>query len=110
MSYKIDLPNVLERAESLVLHIRQSKDVPKEIVLLSRYPTDDSYQSNETVPASTSCDSFESNGGSGSNENDTGAPCVLQQNDTLGQAGNMEEIEESSDEVVELSEDTKSVF
>ena len=110
MSYKIDLPNVLERAESLVLHIRQSKDVPKEIVLLTQYSTEESHADNGTVAADTTCNSPERKGENGSNESDSDVSCDIPQSDKLGQTVNLEEIKESSDEVVELSKDTKSVF
>lgn len=110
LSYKIDLPKMLERAESLVLHVRKSKDVPDEIMLLSKYPEGESLEGLGTTRTNGCADSQKRKTENKTDQTGNSKSCVLPPNDELKHNVDLEGIEEPSDEVVELSKDTKSVF
>ena len=101
---------MLERAESLVLHVRKSKDVPDEIMLLSKYPEGESPEGCDATRSNGFADSPEGKTENTTDKTGDSASCVPPPNDELKHNVDLEGIEEPSDEVVELSKDTKSVF
>ena len=107
MSYKLDLPTILERAESLALQAQRSKNIPDDIIHFIKYPEatiegsrSPTAKTENTVEINIQEDRPSSNATS----------CVLSQNNSCIDDVETEKVQQTGDEVVELCEDTKSVF
>eukprot|EP00794_Sanderia_malayensis_P012824 gene12824-14140_t len=110
MSNKIELPNILARTESLIIQVQRADNVPPEVALLIRYPDPESDQM-QAAPAMVIDDA----GQSGTSENQT-EPSSSLTVATLSHTGQTDPHcdrenpqQRSSDEVVELCENTKSI-
>ena len=101
---------MLERAESLVLQVQRSKDVPEEILLLSRYPSQELQGKIDEIATKIENGSPQINGKSKADQNGSDIARVLPSNVVEIRDVEIERIQQSSDEVVELCKDTKSVF
>ena len=105
---------ILERTESLLLQSQQSNIIPEEVAHLIQYPAaetrveitiNDSKHENHEIVMATDEDENEAHDISGS------ASCnITPVHLPMTADVRMESIQKTSDEVVELCENTKSVF
>ncbi len=106
MSYKIDLPNVLARTESLLIQVQRMENVPPEIALLIRHPNPE-VQSTADISEKSSTEIHTSQGG---NDEPCQSPVIATLSNSTSAVEQESMQQRTCEEVVELSENTKSVF
>ena len=106
MPYQIDLPNILARTESLLLQVQRAGDIPREVAQLIRFPAPPATETPQGPPEDNHSAPVVVDG----ELSQSPAIATLSRDVQTDAPVKIDTMQRTCEEVVELCENTKSVF